>query len=244
MSQSHSQHGREPVDTAQAPTVLALETSTDACSVALSARGLLFADHRIAPREHNRLILPMVDALLRSARVERRELDAVALGRGPGSFTGVRIAAGIAQGIALGLRIPVVPVSSLAALACAAGAAYPNVSCVLATIRSRTDEIYVGGYRIDGDRCEAIVPESVWTASRRDVPVGIDSTWAVVGDGVAHFAGSLAELGCSFDASLRPTASGVLRLAMRAVANGEGVEPAEALPVYLQGTRQWRKLAD
>lgn len=244
MTQSQSDHGREPGEAAQAPTVLALETSTAACSVALAVRGAIRADHRIVPREHNRLILPMVDALLRSAGVDRRELDAVAFGRGPGSFTGVRIAAGIAQGISLGLSIPVVLVSSLEALAQAAFAAHPDAHHVLATIRSRPDETYVAGYRLDADRCRVLAPESVAGSTQHRLPECVDSTWWAVGDGVAHFAEGLAALGCAVDATLLPTATGVLTLAVRALASGKTVGAADALPVYLQGTRPWRKLAD
>ncbi len=222
--------------------MLALETSTAACSVALSVHGVVHVDHRIEPRQHNRLILSMIDALLRSAGVDRRELDAVAFGRGPGSFTGVRIAASIAQGVSLGLSIPVVPVSSLEALAHAARVQHPRARGVLATIRSRADEIYAAGYRFT-DRQENVFPESVATATQREMPSCVDSTWCVVGDGIAHFSPS-AELCCTTDAELLPNASGVLALATQAFADGQTVAAAQALPVYLQGTRPWRKLSD
>src|SRR5262249_31669348 len=151
------EHGRERAESVQARVVLALETSTAACSVALSIDGRVVVDHRIVPREHNRLILPMIDALLRAHGVARADLDAIAFGRGPGSFPGVRIAASIAQGISLGLDLPVVPVSSLAALAQAAAQtnALARDACVVATIRSRPDEAYVAAYRYDGARCSA-----------------------------------------------------------------------------------------
>ncbi len=184
----------------------------------------------------------MIDALLRSAGVDRHSLDAVAFGRGPGSFTGIRIAASIAQGISLGLSIPVLPVSSLAALASGAVATYPSVRGVLATIRSRADEIYLAGYRID-DHQEMVFPESIATATQRALPSCVDSTWRIVGDGVTHFSPP-ADLQCSVDIELLPSARGVLALAMRALANGETVTAAQALPVYLHGTQPWRKLAD
>lgn len=237
-------HGREAADDAQAPTLLALETSTAACSVALSLRGIVYEDLRIVPREHNRLILPMIDELLRAHRVERRALDAIAFGRGPGSFTGVRIAASVAQGISLGIGIPVVPVSSLAALAQTAIAARPDVDRVLATIRSRPDEIYYAVYRRNGELGVSIGDESIATSSDRDLPTDVDAGCWVVGDGALHFADRLAELRCPVDATLLPSARGVLRLALRAFADGDLVDSAGALPVYLQGTRLWRKLAE
>ncbi len=242
--EQQSGHGREADETAQAPTLLAIETSTVACSVALSVRGVMHEDHRIAPRQHNRLVLPMIDALLRLHGVEKRSLDAIAFGRGPGSFTGVRIAASIAQGISLGISVPVVPVSSLAALAQTALAARRDVQRVLATIRSRPDEIYYAMYVRDGDRALLRGDECIATASERALPRGIDATCWVVGDGVAHYADALTERGCATDAALLPSARGVLQLALHAFANGDAVDTAAALPVYLQGTRPWRKLAE
>ncbi len=223
--------------------MLALETSAAACSVALSVRGTIFEDHRIVPREHNRLILPMVDALLRVAGIERDELDAVAFGHGPGSFTGVRIAAAVAQGVSLGLGIPVVSISSLAALAQAAIAVHPNARYVLATLRSRVDEVYVGGYECVAGRCRSCLPDAITT--EHDLPTAVDSSWWVVGDAVAHFEASIATRGCRVDAELLPTARAVLVLANAAIANGETTTAsADALPVYLQGTRPWRKIGD
>ena len=244
MNEVRSGHGREAAHDAQAPTLLALETSTAACSVALSFRGRVYEDHRIVPREHNRLILPMIDALLRAHGVERRALDAIAFGRGPGSFTGVRIAAGVAQGISLGIGIPVVPVSSLAALAQTAIAARPDVDCVLATIRSRPDEIYYAVFHRDGALSVLNGEESIATSLDRNLPVGVDAACWAVGDGVLHYGDWLAGLGCPVDATLLPTARGVLQLALSAFADGDFVDSADALPVYLQGTRPWRKLAE
>jgi tRNA threonylcarbamoyladenosine biosynthesis protein TsaB len=245
MVNSESGHGREGSEVAQAPTLLALETSTAACSIALMVRGVVHSDHRIVPREHNRLVLPMIDALLASAGVDRRDLDAIAFGRGPGSFTGVRIAAGIAQGIALGLSLPVIPVSSLAALAQAAFEAHPHARGVLATIRSRADEIYVAGYGSGADRDVVWIAESVFAATERELPACVDGAWWGVGDGLAHFdPESIATRGCGVDAAQLPHATGVLALALQALARGETVTAAQALPVYLQGTRPWRKLAD
>ena len=244
MMKSRINHGREPFNSVQAPTVLALETSSAACSVALLVGDTVFEDHRIVVREHNRLILAMIDSLLRKSGIGRRDLDAVAFGRGPGSFTGVRIAAGVAQGISLGIGIPVVPVSSLAVLAQTARATHPDAVNVLATQRSRADEIYVGCYRYAGGKFRLIAPESVAGTTMRVPPAWVEPTWWVVGDGVAHFGDTLATLGCSIDATLLPTASALLVLAATALANGEGVGAADALPVYLQGTNPWRKLTD
>ena len=97
--------------------ILALDTATEACSAALLCGDNVYERHEIAPWRHAELILPMVDAVLALAGVGLNELDAIAFGRGPGAFTGVRIAAGVTQGLALGAGLPVIPISSLAALA-------------------------------------------------------------------------------------------------------------------------------
>jgi len=238
-------HGRERRLDAQA-TVLALETSTAACSVALSIGGSIFADHRVVAREHNRLILPMVDALLRSHGVARADLAAVAFGRGPGSFTGVRIAAGVAQGISLGLALPVVPVSSLAALAHAAATRHaltPGTQ-IVATIRSRPHETYVAAYRYDGMRCVALTDETIATAAVREPPLAVDAGTLFVGDATSHYGATIAAVGCGADGDVLPHAAAVAALALDAIERGAVVEAADALPVYLQGTAPWRKLAE
>src|SRR5690554_2590516 len=97
--------------------ILAIETATEACSAALLIDDAILERYELAPQRHNRLILPMIESLLAEAGIKISQVDAVAFGRGPGSFTGVRIAAGVAQGIAFGADLPVVPVSTLAALA-------------------------------------------------------------------------------------------------------------------------------
>src|SRR3569833_3307602 len=130
--------------------LLAIDTATEACSAALYLDGAVNKRYVLAPREHALLILPMIDELLRDANLSPLELDAVAFGRGPGAFTGLRIAAGVAQGIAYGADLPVVPVSSLAALA---QGCYRErgVTRVLATIDARIGEVYWGAYRLGSD---------------------------------------------------------------------------------------------
>jgi tRNA threonylcarbamoyladenosine biosynthesis protein TsaB len=241
---TQSEHGREPPTNAQAPTMLAVETSTIACSVALSVGGSISADHRIAPRQHNQLVLSMIDALLQAAGVAPRDLNAVAFGRGPGSFTGGRIAAGVAQGISLGTGIPVVPVSTLRVLALTSATLRKTPCNVLATITARADEVYFGGYRCVGDESSTLVDDTVARTAELTLPAEVDSDWCVVGDGVRHFEAVLAErhLICPVDAAALPTATALLILALADLRGGGGVDAARALPVYLDGTRPWRKL--
>ena len=141
--------------------LLAIETATECCSVALLAGARLIERSELAPRRHAELLLPMCDEVLAEAGLARRDLDALAVGRGPGAFTGVRLAVSAAQGIALALGIPVVPVSSLAALAMQAP---DDGGDVLAVIDARMGEVYAGFFRRSGDRVEAISDETVGSA--------------------------------------------------------------------------------
>jgi len=214
--------------------LLALDTATEACSVALWRDGMMFARSAVSPRKHAEQVLPWVDALLTEAGLARSQLDAVAVGRGPGGFTGVRLGVAVAQGIAFGLGLPVVPVSSLAALAMQAEAA-PGEQ-VLASIDARMGELYLGMFRIDGGGLAQPIGEE-WMA-RADAVVVPAGTWLGVGSGfvageaalVRTLAGSLLR----HDGARFPQAEAVLRLALAALQRGEGVPPHLVEPAYLR----------
>ncbi|MBS0524353.1 MAG: tRNA (adenosine(37)-N6)-threonylcarbamoyltransferase complex dimerization subunit type 1 TsaB, partial [Proteobacteria bacterium] len=188
----------------------------------------------IAPRRHAELILPMIASLLAEAGIARAQLDAIAVGRGPGAFTGVRLAIAVAQGLALALDIPVVPVSSLAALAQDA----PDAgAAILAVIDARMGEVYAGVFRRGADGLvEAIDEESVGQASALVLPQSIQ--WCVVGTGWNAYRDALAArlpaAPVFADGARFPQASAVARLALPQFAAGAGVPPERALPVYLR----------
>jgi len=215
--------------------LLAIDTATEACSAALYLDGAIAARYALAPREHARLILPMVDELLREADIKPTQLDAVSFGRGPGAFTGLRIAAGVVQGIAYGADLPVVPVSSLAALA---QGCYRErgVTRVLATIDARIGEVYWGMYELGEGVAELRGEERVMTPHSVPLPegegwYGAGSGWAAYGDilqtrlqdHVSHVEGARC-----------PHAHDVALLAAAAYRRGETVSAAQAAPVYLR----------
>lgn len=211
--------------------LLAFETATEACSVALWVDGEVRERFEVAPRRHAELSLPWAEQLLAEAGIARRQLDLIAVGRGPGAFTGVRLAIALAQGIALALDRPVVAVSTLAALA--QGSAAPRV---LAAIDARMGEVYAGAFeRIDGE-LRAVGTESVSTPDAVSLPDG--DGWAGVGTGYGALDGALAtRLGdrlASVDAAALPHAADVARLAVRAHARGEAVSADRLEPAYLR----------
>jgi tRNA threonylcarbamoyladenosine biosynthesis protein TsaB len=213
--------------------LLAIETATEACSVALWLDGEVRERFEIAPRRHTELVLPWAEELLAEAGVARTQLDAIAVGRGPGAFTGVRLAVALAQGIALALDLPVVPVSTLATLA------YPartRGADVLAAIDARMQEVYLGWFRADeAGGLRALAPE--WMAAPDTVELDA-SALVGVGTGFAASEGVLAERWASklllCDPLALPHAANLARLAAPAFARGEGVAPERVEPAYLR----------
>lgn len=214
--------------------LLAIETSTECCSVALLTGSVLLVRSEIAPRRHAELLLPMCEAVLAEAGTARRELDAIAVGRGPGAFTGVRLAISAAQGIALALDIPVLPVSSLAALALDAP---DNGAPIVAVIDARMGEIYAGMYRRTPDGLvELIGAETVGPASA--LTVLRTRAWNVIGTGWDTYADTIRERLGTAPASTHgqryPQAEAIARLAEPLLRAGGGVSAEHALPVYLR----------
>ncbi|HHO69126.1 MAG TPA: tRNA (adenosine(37)-N6)-threonylcarbamoyltransferase complex dimerization subunit type 1 TsaB, partial [Gammaproteobacteria bacterium] len=207
--------------------------ATDACSAALWLDGEVEQDLRLAPRGHAALLLPMVDALLAAAGLSLGRLDALAFGRGPGSFTGLRIAAGMTQGLAFGAGLPVVPVSTLAALA-QGTVREQGVERVLAALDARMQEVYWGAYRLHGESVVAAGQETVCPPTEVPSPgagewTGAGSGWLAWGEALRAATG----VGRVF-ADQRPQARDIASLAATALAAGGAVAPEQACPVYLR----------
>ena len=216
--------------------LLAIETASDACSCALLTDDGFFERHRVAPRRHAELVLSMVKESLDEAGLGLTDLDALAFGRGPGSFTGMRVAAGVIQGLAYGADLPVVPVSSLQALA--QGAYRENGSArVLAAFDARMGEVYWGVYEDDGSGLMAACMDDL-AAAPNTVPLPSGGGWLGAGEGWGAYASALAERigeklsGTEPDRLTR--ALDVATLASAAHKRGESVTAAQALPVYVR----------
>jgi tRNA threonylcarbamoyladenosine biosynthesis protein TsaB len=215
--------------------LLAIDTVTEACSAALSLDGQVQERFEIAPRRHTQLILPMVEALLAEAGITLTDLDAIAVDRGPGSFTGVRIGTGVVQGLAYAADLPVLPVSSLAALAQAAWQQQGHEP-VLALIDARMQEVYAAYYRQQGDNLAPIGNEQVGPLSA--VLPTVTTKCYCVGTGSREYATQLlahqhfhplAESELDF-----PRASVIADLGVSAFTRKEGVRADQLEPCYLR----------
>lgn len=211
--------------------LLAFETATEACSVAVLCDGQVRERFELAPRRHAELALPWAQGLLAEAGLAKSQLDAIAVGRGPGAFTGVRLAIAIAQGIALALDRPLLPVSTLAALALRA----PG-QCIIAAIDARMGEVYAAPFRREGDGLVALGDEAVLAPDRYQPPAG--EAWHGVGTGFAAAGGALqARLHgrlATLDAAALPHAAAVARLGALMFARGEAIAPERVEPAYLR----------
>ena len=215
--------------------LLAIETATECCSAALLSDDTVLSVSEVAPRRHNELILTMCEKILAQGQVKLSQLDAIAFGRGPGAFTGVRLAASVTQGIALAHELPVIPVSTLAALAQAVS--YSNQATqVFPCIDARMQEVYCGLYELDENNVMQLVGEEhVINPSSINIVVSKDCFG--VGSGWKAYAEILSKkltLNISYDENALPQAEFVARLAKYYFENGQCVTAAQALPVYIR----------
>jgi len=214
--------------------LLAIEAATEACSAAVLVDGEIAEQYQVAPRQHNKLILPMCESVLAEMQVSLQQLDAIAFGCGPGAFTGVRIAAGITQGIALAHDLPVASVSTLANLAYQAPV--NNEQYILASIDARMNEIYWAIYQKTATSVELMNQEQVQPAASiealsQTMAYGCGTGWS--SDRIAlQTLTQLDEL--CIDAQALPRARVTAQLGEQKYQAQQLVAPEEALPVYLR----------
>lgn len=215
--------------------LLAIDTSTDACSAALYFDGTVLSRYQHAPRQHAELILAMIQSMLDDSGIQLKHLDAMAFGRGPGAFTGLRVAAGVTQGIAFAVELPVVPVSTLATLAQQAWSQQEQTN-VLAGLDARLGEVYWGQYRLDNGIMRLHGSEQVCRPETVPIPdadswYGAGSAWAAYPQ---EFAARLGNRCVAQEADMLPNARYMLDLALSDFRNGYCCSADQAVPVYLR----------
>lgn len=231
------------------PILLALDASSNACSAALLRRvageeDQLITRFALTPREHTRLLLPMVDEVLAEAGLAVSALDGVAFGRGPGSFTGLRIAAGVAQGLAFGLDRPLIGVSTLAALALGAHRRH-HYRYLITALDARMGEIYVAAWLCRNGSPEPLMEETVMPPERLRLPRGHeDNDWIGVGSGWQLWDSMPTTVQAGIGqhlADVEADAADMVELAASAFEAGEARPPHEVQPVYLRDRVAWKK---
>lgn len=211
--------------------ILALETSTEYCSVALWQDGITLAHSELAGQKHSELLMPMLDVLLQDAGVRLKQCDGIAFGSGPGSFTGVRIACGVTQGLALGADLQVAGICTLLALAQGSGH-----SRVIAALDARMGEIYCAAYEKQDEGWTTVYEPCL--CKPEDAPVVAGADWFGAGSGFAAFGIALQKRYTgqlnSVDADAVPQAADIAALGALQFASGQGMDAALAQPFYLR----------
>jgi tRNA threonylcarbamoyladenosine biosynthesis protein TsaB len=211
--------------------ILSLETSTELCSAALWCDGRIESHEAQAGQRHSEFLLPMVDALFVSQNLKLKDMDGIAFGAGPGSFTGLRIACGIAQGLAFGADIPVLGVSTLLALAEASGA--DRAVCCL---DARMEKIYHATYEQRGSDWYAVDEPGMY--SPQDAPPLSSNDWVACGSGFTVYRAALEQRYrghlLKIMETLLPHAREVAVLAARGFEQGQGIPAEQAAPLYVR----------
>jgi tRNA threonylcarbamoyladenosine biosynthesis protein TsaB len=231
--------------TMKKPKILALDACTEACSAAIFNGDDLLHRYAVAPREHSQKMLPMVDELLAESGYRLQDLDAIAFGRGPGSFTGVRICIGFAQGLALGADLPMIGISTLEAMALEASE-HHQITQVIAAIDARMAEVYLAAYQVQGDKCLPLWSECVSAPEQlvmHNTPLagrccGVGSGWQAYPEQLKQLAGEV-EIS---EQVMFPSAATMARLAMPRLIAGDVQDCGEVEPIYLRNEVTWQKL--
>ena len=223
--------------------ILAIDTATEACSVSLLVDGSCQEIFEIIPRQHTERVLPMVNELLKEADLSLSQLNAIAFNSGPGSFTGVRVGTSVAQGLAFSNDLPVIAVSSLAALAQLAFRE-ENKDNVLSAIDARMSEMYWGCYQLDNDIMRLIGNEKVSPVNK----VEAKGKWHCQGSGWDTFQTELSQSNqvniTSFSLERFPHAQDIAVLAAELYQQGKILNAEEAIPSYIRDEVTWKKIKD
>ncbi|MGP1946975.1 MAG: tRNA (adenosine(37)-N6)-threonylcarbamoyltransferase complex dimerization subunit type 1 TsaB [Arsenophonus sp. NC-PG7-MAG3] len=225
--------------------ILAIDTATEACSVALWRDGKIFTQFAIAPREHTKKILPMIEQCLIDAHLDLKHIDLLAFGRGPGSFTGVRIAVSIAQGLAFGADLLLIGISSL--LTMAQGAyRQSGIGKVLVAIDARMGEIYSACYELkkdgfwQGEETESVLKPEQFLSRINN----LSGQWVIAGTGwSAYPILRMTNLSLLESSIYLPDAQDMLSVALQEWQKGKTINVEEVKPVYLRNEVSWKKVS-
>lgn len=210
--------------------ILSLETSTETGSCALLINGEVLERRCPAGQSHSATLLPLVHELLAEAGLSLSQLDAIALGIGPGAFTGLRVACGAAQGLAVAASLPLLPVVSLAAMAAACGG-----ERVLALLDARMGEVYAARY--ENEAASWCLRGDIRVQSPEDIVLPDALGWQVCGNALSAYpalAARVTEAGIPAQPAILPLATWVARLAVAPMLAGQGLDPAEVAPLYIR----------
>ena len=214
--------------------LLALDTSSDACTVAAAVDGALYEEHVVGAREHTKILMPMINRVMRDAGIELTDLDAIVLGNGPGSFIGMRIGASVAQGLAFGSGKPIVPVSSLAAVAAEVFDENPHTDMVIVTQDARMSEVYAGMFVASEDGVVAQGEERIVPCNHEFADI---EAFVAAGAGWQRYP-ELSTVNADrlkSEAPARlPRARFLVRLGLSALAAGDAVNPEDLSPAYVR----------
>jgi len=227
---------------------LAIDASTEACSVALTVNNQTFSEFELAPQSHSLLLLPMIDRLLKKADIKLAQLDGLIFGQGPGSFTGVRIGVGVAQGLAFAADLKVVGVSTLQVMAQQAYRLHQQVD-VIATIDARMSEVYAGYYQLNEQGImEAVLDDTVLAPEKlaEYLSERLTENQQVYGVGTGWDAYQSAleplKINAGTPEILFPNAEELLEVGQYYFSIGKAVTAENAQPVYVRDTVSWKKL--
>lgn len=223
--------------------ILSIDTATEACSVALLVDGDCQEKFELIPRQHTERVLPMVDELLKMADLQLSQLDAIAFDCGPGSFTGVRVATSVAQGLAFSHNLPVIPVSSLLALAQNAYRTEGKEN-VLSAIDARMNEMYWACCQLDGEIMRLTSKEMVSPVEK----VAIQGDWHALGSGWDTFQEELLQSQqvniTSFSENCFPHAYDIAMLACDYYNKNKVQNAEDAIPSYIRDEVTWKKISE
>lgn len=225
-------------------SILAIDTSTEACSAALMMDDEIIERYQLATKQHGQLILPMIESLFQEKGITSMQLDAIAFGSGPGSFTGLRIAASVTQALAFAYAIPVIAVSTLCAMAYRASVEF-KVNNILVGLNAYMQEVYWGAYQLSSDGLiTEVVSDSLCVPVKVLMPDKHD--WLGVGDAWQIYKSELSQQ-CDekritkIVSDYYPHAADIVKLAHLKFLKGETIKAQHAIPVYLREANAWKK---